>query len=142
MACVCRQEFQGRLDDFSSWLERLAETSQQVRVLGSTSSEAAALLQRAHALLQEHAEHQPIFGAIYEEVKRLTEFSTPEDAATLDDAYSALSGQYQQMEENLQSKRVVLERWVELLSWHADTAESLAHLRYQVSDAKLEHFPR
>ncbi|KAK3930234.1 Nesprin-1 [Frankliniella fusca] len=131
-ALLSRQEFQGRLSEFGTWLERLGESSQQIKTLTMTPADAGALLQRTHALLQEHAEHQPTFAAIYEEVKRLSDFSSPEDAQSLDEAYSALSAKYQEMEEGLQGKRVVLERWVELLSWHADTTEALAHVRYQL----------
>jgi len=89
-----RQEFYTRVVDLKTWVERVESSAQQIDSLTPTTPDAASALQRTHALLQEHAEQQHAFNTIYEEVKHMSTFSTPEETAALKQTHSELVDKY------------------------------------------------
>ncbi|XP_068085330.1 muscle-specific protein 300 kDa [Anabrus simplex] len=133
-AILARQEFQGKMSNFVNWMDQLESSVDQVDEVSPDKVDSA--LQTVHALLQEHSEKQPQFNIIYGEVKKLTSFSTPEETTALNQNYSELSEKYQDLEDNLQEKKSVLEKWSELLSWHADASDHLSHIQYQLDSQK------
>lgn len=78
---------------FNSWMDKHNTDINQLDEM--TMDKVDSGLQSVHALLQEHAEQQPVFNTIYSEVKKMASFSTPQEAATLNDIYSEISEKFQ-----------------------------------------------
>ncbi|XP_012253400.2 muscle-specific protein 300 kDa isoform X14 [Athalia rosae] len=133
-ALLARQEFQMKLTDFDNWMSRLSSNIAEISDVNADNVDTN--LQAVHAYLQEHSDKQPSFSGIYEEVKVLSEQSSPEEAAALNDMYSSLATKYKSLEDDLNQKKKGLEKWTELLSWHADTNAQLSHSKYQVDAHK------
>ncbi|XP_033150837.1 nesprin-1 [Drosophila busckii] len=129
-AIISRQDFNAKLVNFSNWMEQLRQQLAQVEELNPERVETS--LQVVHALLQEHADKKPSFNAIYDEVKQLTLGATPAESNALNDAYTALVVNYQNLESNLQQKKLALEKWTELLNWKHDTESHLNYLKHQL----------
>ncbi|XP_046474495.1 muscle-specific protein 300 kDa isoform X6 [Neodiprion pinetum] len=133
-ALLARQEFQIKLTDFDNWMSRLRANIAEISDVNADNVDTN--LQAVHAYLQEHSDKQPSFAGIYEEVKHLSEQSSPEEVAALNELYSSLATKYQALEDDLNQKKKGLEKWAELLSWHADTSAQLSHSKYQVDAHK------
>ncbi|CAG2061276.1 unnamed protein product, partial [Timema podura] len=122
------------MSNFDAWTDRLGANIGEVEEVRLDRVDSA--LQSVHGFLQEHSDQQAVFNAIYDEVKKLLNFSTPEEAASLNSAYSVLVAKYQDLEDNLQEKKSALEKWSELLGWYGETAEQLNHVQFQVESQK------
>lgn len=133
-AVLARQEFDMKVSDFENWMSRLKSNAIELRQLQVNNVDTT--LQTVHAYLQEYTEKQPQFAVIYDEVKRLSHNSSPQEVASLDKLYGDLAGKYKAIEDDLQTKKRGLEKWAELLSWHNDTNEQLSHQKYQVEARK------
>lgn len=133
-ALLARQEFQMKLTDFDNWMTRLKSNIDEISDVNADNVDTN--LQAVHAYLQEHSDKQPSFASIYEEVKHLSEQSSPQEAAALNELYTTLATKYKALEDNLNQKKKGLEKWAELLSWHADTSAQLSHSKYQVDAHK------
>ncbi|XP_063222936.1 muscle-specific protein 300 kDa isoform X4 [Bacillus rossius redtenbacheri] len=131
---MARQELEVKMADFTTWLGDLEGRVAKGAVVRLDQADSA--LQAVHALVQEHSEQQLAFNAIYDEVKGLQSASSPAETETLTHGYSALVAQYQELEDRLQERKAALEKWSELLSWHADASGQLGHLRFQLEGQK------
>lgn len=132
-AIMSRQDFNAQLANFSTWMDGLHGQTAQVEELYSERVEPT--LQTVHSLLQEHSEKKPAFNAIYEEVKALTLSSTPEEGQVINDSYTALVTNYQNIEDDLQQKKNVLEKWADFLGWKNDTESHANHIKQQLDKA-------
>lgn len=81
------------MSHFNSWIDKHSTDVGQLDEIPMNKVDAG--LQSLYALLQEHAEQQPVFNAIYSEVKKMANFSSPQEAATLNEIYSEISGKFQ-----------------------------------------------
>lgn len=129
-AIISRQDFNAKLVNFSNWMEQLRNQVTQVEEINPERVETS--LHVIHALLQEHADKKPSFNAIYDEVKQLALGATPEESNALNDAYTALVVNYQNLESNMLQKKAALEKWTELLGWKHDTESHLNYLKHQL----------
>jgi nesprin-1 len=87
-----RQEFQGKVEDFSNWMDQLRAGVGQLDEVTLDQVESA--LQSVHALLQEHSEKQTAFNAIYDEVKNM-HCDSPDQASPVRETYTDLVTKYQ-----------------------------------------------
>lgn len=132
-AIMSRQDFNAQLANFSTWMDALRGQTAQVEELYTERVEPS--LQTVHSLLQEHSEKKPAFNAIYEEVKALTLSSTPEEGQIINDSYTALVTNYQNIEDDLQQKKNALENWADFLGWKNDTESHANHIKQQLDKA-------
>lgn len=135
-AILARHEFIGKMAEFSNWSNRLRGNVEHIDEVPADKVDVALI--NVHALLQEHYEKQPAFNAIYGEVKSLTLKSTPEDNQTLNREYSNLVENYQNLDDQLQQKKIALEKWTDLLNWHEETGRQLSHVKYQIDSQKIK----
>lgn len=133
-AIMSRQDFNAQLANFSNWMERLRGQTAQVEELHTERVEPC--LQTIHGLLQEHSEMQTPFQSIYEEVKNLTLNASPDDSRLINDSYTALVLNYQNIEDELQQKRALLEKWTDFLSWKNETDSNANHIKHQLGKAE------
>lgn len=138
-AIMSRQDFNSRMANFSNWMDQLRTQMATVEELNTDKVESG--LHAVHVMLQEHSEKRPAFNAIYEEVKALTQSATPEESLVINDAYTALVGQYQDIEEDLQRKKAALEKWTELLGWKNETDSHITHIKQQLEKAAKVEVP-
>lgn len=129
-AIMSRQDFNAQLANFSNWMDQLHGQTAQVEELYTERVEPS--LQIVHSLLQEHSEKKPAFNAIYEEVKNLTLSSTPEESQVINDSYTALVTNYQNIEDDLQQKKANLEKWADFLGWKNETESNANHIKQQL----------
>lgn len=129
-AIMLRQDFNAKLANFSTNMDRLRGQIAQIEEMYTERVEPSR--QIVHMLLQEHAELKPSFNVIYEEVKELTLNSTPDDGRAINDSYTALVLNYQNVEDDLQQKRQALEQWTEFLSWKNDLEANANHIKQQL----------
>lgn len=129
-AIMSRQDFNAQLANFSNWADQLRSQSAQVEELYTERVEPG--LQIVHSLLQEHSDKKPAFNAIYEEVKNLTLSSTPEEQQAINDSYTTLVSNYQNIEDDLQQKKASLEKWAEFLGWKNETESHANHIKQQL----------
>lgn len=129
-----RQEFQGKLTNFEHWMDSFKKKMEQHDHIPSDRVEY--VLQSMHVLLQEHAEKQPEFNAIYNEVKNMSLSSTPEESRVLNETYTTLVENYQSLEDNLQQNRGYLEKWTDFLNWYDEAKQQLSHIKYKVDGQK------
>uniref|UniRef100_A0A1B0C1F9 KASH domain-containing protein n=1 Tax=Glossina palpalis gambiensis TaxID=67801 RepID=A0A1B0C1F9_9MUSC len=129
-AIIARQDFNAKMVNFSNWMDQLRNQVAQVEDVNPERVEIS--LHVIHALMQEHADKKPSFNAIYDEVKQLSLSASPDEAMALNEAYSALVLNYQNIETNMQQKKVCLEKWSELLNWKHETESHLNYLKHQI----------
>lgn len=129
-AIMLRQDFNAKLANFSTNMDRLRGQIGQIEEMYTERVEPSR--QIVHMLLQEHAEMKPAFNAIYDEVKEITLNSTPDDGRTVNDSYTALVLNYQNVEDDLQQKRQALEQWNEFLNWKNDLEANANHIKQQL----------
>lgn len=91
-----------------------------------------------HALMQEYSDKQPVFNALYTEIKDLTLKNSREENKPLHEGYSILVENYKDVEPMLLDKKRALEKWAELLNWHGEQNLLLSHMKYQADNQKLE----
>lgn len=129
-AIISRQDFNAQLANFSSSMERLRNQSAQVEDLVAERVEPH--LQIVHNLLQEHGDMKNLFNSIYEEVKNMTLNASPEDSRIINDSYTALVLNYQNIEYDLQQKKQALQKWSDFLSWKNDIESNANHIKHQL----------
>lgn len=129
-AIISRQDFNAQLANFSNSLDRLRNQTAQVEEMSNERVEPG--LNIVHTLLQEHSEMRPAFSSIYEEVKNLTLSATPEDGRAINDSYTALVLNYQNLEDDLQQKKQSLEKWSEFLSWRNEMESTANYIKQQL----------
>lgn len=129
-AIIARQDFNAKMVNFSNWMDALRSQVAQVEEINPERVETS--LHVIHALLQEHNDKKPAFNAIYDEVKQLSLAASPEESKTLNEAYSALVVNYQNLETNMQQKKSCLEKWTELLNWKHESENHLNYLKHQI----------
>ena len=132
-AIIARQDFNAKMVNFSNWMDNLRSQVAQVEEINPERVETS--LHVVHALLQEHNDKTPAFNAIYDEVKQLSLGASPEEAKALNEAYSALVLNYQNLETNMQQKKGCLEKWTELLNWKHETENHMNYLKHQIEKA-------
>ncbi|EZA53954.1 Nesprin-1 [Ooceraea biroi] len=131
---LARQEFQMKITDFENWMTRLKSDINEIGDVNVDSVDTN--LQAVHAHLQEHSEKQPMFTAIYDEVKRLSSRGSVLEAKALNGIYTSLAKKYKALEDDLREKKKGLEKWIELLSWHNDANAQLNHCKYEAEARK------
>lgn len=132
-AIILRQDFNAKLANFGTMTERLRNQAVQIEELIDEHVEPH--LQIVHNLLQEHADMKNLFNAIYEEVKTLTLNANPEDSGIINDSYTALVLNYQNIEDDLQQKKHALEKWSDFLNWKNDIESNANHIKQQLEKA-------
>lgn len=81
------------MQKFADWLTLMeSNTAEAGDVVPADQSEAR--IQTLHSLQQEHSEKLPVFQAIYDNVKKLTNTAQPQEADRLNEAYTALAARY------------------------------------------------
>lgn len=135
-AIMTRQEFNARMANFGNWMDQLRGQMAQVEELNIDRVEPS--LHAVHTLLQQHSERRPSFTALHEEIKSLSDNAAPEEVLVLNDSYTALVGQYQDIEDDLHQKRNALEKWIELLGWREETTSHINHIRHQLEKPDKE----
>lgn len=138
-AIMSRQDFNARMANFGNWMDHLR--TQMANVEEMNSDRVDYNLHAVHAMLQEHSEKRPAFNAIYEEVRVLTQSATPEESLIINQSYTALVSQYEDIEADLQRKRVALEKWVELIGWKNETDSHIMHIKKQLDAAAKVEVP-
>ncbi|XP_037820489.1 nesprin-1-like, partial [Lucilia sericata] len=129
-AIIARQDFNAKMVNFSNWMDNLRSQLAQVEEINPERVETS--LHVVHALMQEHNDKKPSFNAIYDEVKQISLGASPEETKALNEAYSALVLNYQNLETNMQQKKVCLEKWTELLNWKHETENHMNYLKHQI----------
>ncbi|KAL5279677.1 hypothetical protein ACFFRR_003964 [Megaselia abdita] len=129
-AIISRQDFNANMANFSNWMDQLRGQLVQIEEISPERVETS--LHVIHTLLQEHADKKPAFNTIYDEVKQLSLSAHPEEARAINDAYTSLVVNYQNLEQNMQQQKSTLEKWNELLRWKNETESHLNYLRHQL----------
>lgn len=132
-AIMSRQDFNAQMANFSNWMDQLRGRSAQVEELYTERVEPS--LHSIHSMLQEHQDKKPAFNAIYDEVKNLTLESSPEEGKIINEAYTALVTNYQNIEDDLQRKRQALEHWTDFMGWKNDADSNVQHFKQQLDKA-------
>ncbi|GAB0095245.1 nesprin-1 [Sergentomyia squamirostris] len=141
-AIMSRQDFNTQLTEFSNWIGETRAKAMQTDEISTDKLEYAA--QIVHELQQDSADKKPMFNKIYNEVKSMVLEAQPEDASVLNEAYTSLVSDYQDLDSNLEHKRKALEKWTEFLGWQNETNSHLEHIQHQLENpesknrAKLE----
>lgn len=138
-AIMARQDFNAKMANFSNWMDQLRGQVAQVEEINAERVEPS--LQTVHALLQEHSEKKPVFSAIRDEVKDLTQRATPEESLIINDSYAALVSNYDDIENDLQRKKGSLEKWSELMGWKNETEGHISHIKHQLEKADKHEPP-
>lgn len=94
-----------------------------------TSDRVEQHLHIVHNLLHDHSDMKNLFNSIYEEVKSMTLNAKPEESRSINNTYTALVLNYQNIEDDLQQKREALEQWTEFISWKNDIESNANHLK-------------
>lgn len=129
-AIMSRQDFNARMANFGNWMAQLR--AQMVTAEELSTDRVDHVLHAVHGMLQEHQDKQPSFKAIYEEVKQLTASATPEECLIINNSYTTLVGQYEDIERELQLKKSALEKWNEIIGWKNETDSHVTHIRQQL----------
>lgn len=138
-AIISRQDFNAQLANFSTLMERLRNQAAQVEDVATDRVEPH--LQIVHNLLQEHSDMKNLFNSIYEEVKNMTLSANSDDGRAINDSYTALVLNYQNIEDDLQQKKQSLENWSEFLNWKNDIESNANHIKQQLDKGfdKINH---
>ena len=131
-AILAKQEFQAKMTDFTSWMNKMNHNISQTDEVRSDRVEQ--VLRTLHDITQEYSEKQPLFTSIYEEVKRIALMNSPAEVEPLNLDYSMMVENYQTMESRLTRKRPVLEKWLDLLNWHTESDQHLSYIKYQLDN--------
>ena len=134
-AILVKHDFQTKMIDFTNWVDQFKSNVGQIDQIPSDKVETALI--NVHALMQEHSEKQPVFNTIYGEIKEITLQAAPDETQTLNQEYSTLVENYQDVEDKLQSKKLALEKWGDLINWHGETLSQLNHIKYQLDSGKV-----
>lgn len=137
-AIISRQDFNAQLANFGTLMERLRYQTAQIEDLDTDRVESN--LQIVHNLLHEHTDMEGLFNSIYEEVKNLTLNAIPEDSRAINDSYTALVLNYQNIKDDLQQKKSSLEKWAGFLNWKNDIESNANHIRQQLDKASTDRF--
>lgn len=132
MKINANQEINSKLNNFNNWMENLRKNAIEIDDVAVRNIEPS--LQILHSLLEQHSERENDFNEIYQEIKKLAEAATPNEAATLNDTYSALASSYQNLNGNLYDKKEYLGKWADLLHFINDVKEFVAHQGKQISE--------
>lgn len=132
-AIISRQDFNAQMANFSTQMDRLRYQAAQVDDVSSDRLEPH--LHIVHNLLQEHSDMKNLFKSIYEEVKTMTLNAKPDESRAINDSYTALVLNYQNIEDDLQQKREAMEKWAEFISWKNDIESNANHLKQQLSNS-------
>ncbi|KAJ8930094.1 hypothetical protein NQ314_017138, partial [Rhamnusium bicolor] len=133
-AILAKHDFQTKVADYSNWLESMKSNVAQIDEVPADKVES--MLLNIHTLLQEHSEKQPLFNTIYNEVKDISIQSPQKEIEPLTQEYTTLVKHNQEIEHNLQEKKMQLQKWSELLNWHVETSNQLSHIKYQADSEK------
>lgn len=131
-AILAKHEFQTKMADFINWTVDMQNRVERVNEIPADKVDAA--LNNVHILLQEHAEKQPLSTSIYEEVKNIVSITPREESEPLNQQYSNMIQNYQNIEHTLKEKKTSLEKWTELLNWHEDSNQQISHIKYQLEN--------
>lgn len=131
-AVLAKHEFQSKMAEFLNWTVDMDNRISQISEIPADKVETT--LNNVHVLLQEHSEKQPVSTNIYEEVKNVIAVTPREESEALNQQYSTLVQNYQNIEHTLQEKKSSLEKWTELLNWHEDTNQQVSHIKYQLDN--------
>lgn len=136
-AIMLRQDLNARMGNFGNWMAQLR--GQMVNTEESSIDRIDHVLHSVHEMLQDHQEKQPAFAGICNEVKELTQSASPEESLIMNNSYTTLVGQYDDIADVLQRKKTALEKWTVLLGWKNETDSSISHIRQQLDKpGKLE----
>lgn len=131
---MARQDFNSQITGFINWMEEMRGKIDNLDTINVDRVDSG--LQDIHSLLQEHSEKKPEFNAIYNDIKNLTLNSTPEDVMILNDAYSTIVMNFQELEKDLQMKKTNLENWNEFLRWKNETNSQIKHIMRQMEKSE------
>jgi nesprin-1 len=134
-AILVKHDFQTKMVDFTNWVDQLKSNVAQIDQVPADKVEVALI--NVHALMQEHSEKQPVFNGIYNEIKDLSLQASPDESQTLSQEYSSLVENYQDVDSKLQTKKLALEKWGDLINWHGETINQLSHIKYQLDSGKV-----
>ncbi|XP_017768073.1 PREDICTED: nesprin-1 [Nicrophorus vespilloides] len=133
-AILSRHEFQTKLEEFTSWVDKLNGNIAQIDEVKADKVDSTLIT--IHSLLQDYSDKKPTFSAIYEEIESITSKTQPQESDLLREEYSKLVENYIKIENNLKNKKAELEKWAELLRWCNETNQQLSHIKYQIESQK------
>ncbi|KAL7297367.1 hypothetical protein TKK_0009753 [Trichogramma kaykai] len=131
---LARDEFQMRLSQFEHWILETQQNMAQMRNIHINNVEDD--LQTTHAFLQDYSYEESEFKNICEGVSKLKSFSTPEEAAVLNDKFEMLKIHYRDLGNIMRDRIKRLEKWSELLNWNDETAAQINHFEYEADTRK------
>ncbi|XP_055538750.1 muscle-specific protein 300 kDa isoform X3 [Wyeomyia smithii] len=128
---VVQQNFNALMNDFSDWMDQmrvgLAELEETV------IDEIDLALQNVQYLQQQHANKQDVFDQIYTHVKQHSLSEPGKDNSVLNETYSSLASNYQNLEASLEKLKNVLRGWSEFSHWAKNTKDELHDLEESVT---------
>ncbi|XP_072386756.1 muscle-specific protein 300 kDa isoform X12 [Diabrotica undecimpunctata] len=134
-AILMKHDFQTKVADYGNWMESMKANIAQLDEVPAEKVDTS--IMNIHTLLQEYSDKQPLFNTIYSEIKEISLQSPQKAVEPIAQEYSTLVQQNQDIQHKLQEKMTQLQKWSELLNWHADTMNQLSHIKYQVDAEKL-----
>lgn len=141
-----RQDFNAKIVDFSNWISQMQNkclTTDEI-----TEDKVPYNAQIVHQMLQDSSEKKPVFNEIYNEVKEMVLNTTPEEKNNLNEFYTTLVTNYQDLDAKLEGKRIGLEKWADVLSFVRETENQLSHIQQRlestdnIQPTKLEEILR
>uniref|UniRef100_A0A182SDF3 Uncharacterized protein n=1 Tax=Anopheles maculatus TaxID=74869 RepID=A0A182SDF3_9DIPT len=124
---VEQQNFNAQMTDFSNWMDQIRTSISELENTAVDEIELA--VQNVQYLVQQHADKRDTFNQIYAQVKQQSLSNNPMENKLLNETYSSLASNYQNLESSLLQMKDFLQKWVEFLQWHNTTKDQLAYLR-------------
>ena len=126
--CIVEQQsFNTQMTDFSNWMDQIRTSISELENTAVDEIELAA--QNVQYLVQQHADKRNTFNHIYAQVKQRSLTNNPMENQLLNETYSSLASNYQNLESSLLQMRDFLQKWLAFLQWHNTTKDQLAYLR-------------
>ncbi|XP_062549338.1 muscle-specific protein 300 kDa isoform X2 [Armigeres subalbatus] len=132
---VVQQNFNAKLTDFSNWMDQM--TTSIAELEETLLDEIELALQKARYLLQQHSGKREVFNEIYSHIKNDSLTSVIGDASVLDETYSSLASNYQNIESDLQAYIHYLQSWSDFLHWYYGIKDQIQHLNDSVMQYDL-----
>ncbi|ETN58450.1 calmin [Anopheles darlingi] len=124
---VEQQNFNAQMTDFSNWMDQIRTSISELENTGVDEIELA--VQNVQYLVQQHADKRDTFNQIYAQVKQQSLSNNPLENKLLNETYSSLASNYQNLESSLLQMKDFLQKWLEFLQWHNATKDQLSYLR-------------
>ncbi|XP_065079035.1 muscle-specific protein 300 kDa-like [Ochlerotatus camptorhynchus] len=128
---VVQQNFNAKITDFSNWMDQI--TASITELEDTLLDETDLALQNVQYLLQQHAGKRDVFNEIYSQIK--DDSLSPAaagDRSVMDETYSSLASNYQNIESTLQEYKDYLQKWSAFLNWYHGIKDQIQHMNDNV----------